>query len=299
MRIDTIHAFCQSLLRRFPLEAGISPHFRLIEERDALISLREKSKEVVLSRIYDEAPGMRDAVDALAAELSADDLDRLVRQLDGARERTEALLTQDIEALIAQQRRVLGAVQTAEDIWRDALSGGAWADLRRVLTTIAEQGPPTARIRALALLDWLADDYEGQRRDWPVWSRSFFKADGDPLARVTIVGKKLDAERPDLWPVIEAEQARLSALEDAFAAERLADLSAAFLRLALPVLRRQARRRQVEGLMDYGDLILRSNELLRDPGAAWVLFKLDHGSIIFCWMRCRIRRPRNGPSPAA
>ncbi len=35
MRIDTIHAFCQSLLRRFPLEAGISPHFRLIEERDA------------------------------------------------------------------------------------------------------------------------------------------------------------------------------------------------------------------------------------------------------------------------
>ncbi len=29
MRIGTIHAFCQSLLRRFPLEAAVSPHFRL------------------------------------------------------------------------------------------------------------------------------------------------------------------------------------------------------------------------------------------------------------------------------
>ncbi|MCB8874972.1 double-strand break repair helicase AddA [Acidisoma silvae] len=276
MRIDTIHAFCQSLLRRFPLEAGISPHFRLVEERDALISLREE-QELVLSRIHDDAPGMRDAVDALAAELSADDLDGLLRKLDGARERTEALLALDTEALIASQRRVLGAVRSAEAIWQDALSGGAASELRRVLFTIAEQGPPTVRIRALALLDWLADDEDSRRRDWTVWSRSFFKADGGPLARSTLVGKKLDADRPDLWPVIEAEQARLTAIEDAFAADRLADLSASFLRLALPVLRNQARRRQVEGLMDYGDLIIRSNELLRDPGAAWVLFKLDHG----------------------
>src|SRR5215469_10824016 len=35
MRIGTIHAFCQSLLRRFPLEAALSPHFRLVDDRDA------------------------------------------------------------------------------------------------------------------------------------------------------------------------------------------------------------------------------------------------------------------------
>ena len=35
MRIGTIHAFCQSLLRRFPLEAALSPHFRLVEDADA------------------------------------------------------------------------------------------------------------------------------------------------------------------------------------------------------------------------------------------------------------------------
>ncbi len=35
MRIGTIHAFSQSLLRRFPLEAAISPHFQLVDDRDA------------------------------------------------------------------------------------------------------------------------------------------------------------------------------------------------------------------------------------------------------------------------
>ena len=32
MQIKTIHAFCQSLLRRFPLEASIAPHFKLMDE---------------------------------------------------------------------------------------------------------------------------------------------------------------------------------------------------------------------------------------------------------------------------
>ncbi|MDP6173707.1 MAG: UvrD-helicase domain-containing protein, partial [Rhodospirillales bacterium] len=44
MNIQTIHAFCQSLLGRFPLEANVPPHFALMDERDAeemLISARE------------------------------------------------------------------------------------------------------------------------------------------------------------------------------------------------------------------------------------------------------------------
>ncbi|MDA0260841.1 MAG: UvrD-helicase domain-containing protein, partial [Proteobacteria bacterium] len=36
LRIQTIHAFCQSLLARFPIEAGVSPHFSVMEERSAI-----------------------------------------------------------------------------------------------------------------------------------------------------------------------------------------------------------------------------------------------------------------------
>ena len=45
MVIETIHAFCQSLLRRFPLEAGVVPHFELMDERamrELLVTVREE-----------------------------------------------------------------------------------------------------------------------------------------------------------------------------------------------------------------------------------------------------------------
>ena len=48
--IMTLHGFCQSLLRRFPLEAGVPPHFDVIEPRTAADLMREAQEEVLASR---------------------------------------------------------------------------------------------------------------------------------------------------------------------------------------------------------------------------------------------------------
>jgi ATP-dependent helicase/nuclease subunit A len=280
MRIDTIHAFCQSLLRRFPLEAGISPHFRLIEDRDAIIGLREE-QEAILSRVNDGpeagATELAAAVNTLAVQIGTEELDRLLGQIDQARDRADVLLATDTAALAAAQRRAVGAQRTEAELWTAALADGDQERLCAAWAVIAERGPPGAAARALAMLDWLAGPDEIRRKTWHLWVEGLLTDKGEPRARSGLIGKKLDAIEPDLWPVIEAEQTRVVALTDAFAADRLAALSAALLRLAIPVLRRQAQRRQLEGLMDYGDLIRHSNKLLHDPGAAWVLFKLDHG----------------------
>jgi ATP-dependent exoDNAse (exonuclease V) beta subunit len=41
MKIQTIHGFCQSVLGRFPLEAGIPPHFRILDDIQAEETLFE------------------------------------------------------------------------------------------------------------------------------------------------------------------------------------------------------------------------------------------------------------------
>ena len=46
--IETIHAFCQSLLRRFPIEAGVAPHFEVMDERSAAEALAA-ARETVLA----------------------------------------------------------------------------------------------------------------------------------------------------------------------------------------------------------------------------------------------------------
>lgn len=46
MKIQTIHGFCQSVLSRFPLEAGISPHFRILDDFQAEEMLLEAQHAV-------------------------------------------------------------------------------------------------------------------------------------------------------------------------------------------------------------------------------------------------------------
>ena len=48
LKIQTIHSFCQSVLSRFPLEAGIAPGFRVLDEETAnrlVIEARERVLE--------------------------------------------------------------------------------------------------------------------------------------------------------------------------------------------------------------------------------------------------------------
>ena len=82
---------------------------------------------------------------------------------------------------------------------------------------------------------------------------------------------------PDLAQVFLAEAERILALIDDCRALAMAELSAALLVLAAPVLRAYAAHKQDSGLVDYDDLIGRTSQLLVDPGAAWVLYKLDGG----------------------
>ena len=41
IKIQTLHAFCEDVLRAFPLEAGLSPGFQALEEAEALSLKRE------------------------------------------------------------------------------------------------------------------------------------------------------------------------------------------------------------------------------------------------------------------
>src|SRR5205823_4090799 len=49
VKIATIHAFCQALLRRFPLEADVSPEFAVLDERGAREALLEAAESVIVA----------------------------------------------------------------------------------------------------------------------------------------------------------------------------------------------------------------------------------------------------------
>ena len=116
MKIMTIHAFCQSLLRRFPLEAEVAPHFTLIEERDAAALLGEARDEMLNAARSDADGALRKALDAVVARMLEGRLNDLMRELFSRRARFERLIeSAEMPAIRSALRRVLhvGADETS------------------------------------------------------------------------------------------------------------------------------------------------------------------------------------------
>ena len=274
MRIGTIYAFCQSLLRRFPLEAALSPHFELADERDSADALIE-ARERMLARAA--SPDLRAALAAIAGLSTAGQFGKLVTALQSERDRLQQARMLGDELIVAQ-RRALGVTAASEgEIIEDAVRWAGEATLRAAAADVQQHGSPAAQARAAELLGWLGLDGEQRRENWAAWCELFLTKEGKGRAVSTFANDKLAKVRSDLPSVFEAEVERVLAVEGARRAIRMAEVSHALVALAGPVLDGYAQRKEESGLLDYDDLIARTRHLLIDPGAAWVLYKLDGG----------------------
>jgi ATP-dependent helicase/nuclease subunit A len=274
MRIGTIHAFSQSLLRRFPLEAAISPHFQLVDDRDADDALTEAREDMLTSA---GTPVMQHALRTLAGLCSAEAFGGHVKTLQSDRGRLQAAL-QLGEELERAQRRVLGVTaQSEEALIANAVQWLGESALRDAARTVFTSGSKTVSDRAAGIVDWLAQQTDRRAENWTDWCGLFLNAAGEPRGDTALVNKVLLTAQPDLLDRYQEEAARILAVEDGRRAIRLAAVSGALALLAGPVARGYAQRKDEAGWLDYDDLIDRTRTLLFDPGAAWVLYKLDGG----------------------
>ncbi len=274
MRIGTIHAFCQSLLRRFPLEASLSPHFRLMDDPDAADAMTEAREDMLAGAT---SATMQHALALLAGLASADQFGRHVVALQADRRRLQDALALGPD-LIAAQRRALGITASTDG---DILDNGVnWQEerrLRQAATFVLDNGSPSVAARAERILGWLGLDTETRVEVWDNWREEFHTKAGEARAASGFVNQKLAKAHPTLADPFLAEADRIAAVEDSRRALQVAAVSQALVTLAAPMLAAYDTRKSNAGLLDYDDLIGRASNLLVDPGAAWVLYKLDGG----------------------
>jgi ATP-dependent helicase/nuclease subunit A len=273
-RIGTIHAFCQSLLRRFPLEAQLTPHFGLLAEADADLAVRAAQEEVLAGA---HGIARRAALQALAGTISLDQFGALAAALRRDPERLRQALRGGPEALQAALTRALGGAPDDASALAAAVAWAEHAALHVACTALARLGSAKVAERAERLLAWLGLAPAERAENWAQWCGEFLLGDGAPRGPAALINPKLAADRPDLAAALAAEQQRILDVEDARRAPLVAAFSAALAGLAHPVAEAFASRKQRSGLLDFDDLIARTGTLLVDPGAAWVLYKLDGG----------------------
>jgi ATP-dependent helicase/nuclease subunit A len=281
MKILTLHAFCQSLLRRFPIEAGIAPHFEVLEERGAV----ELLAEARAAMLAEAASGARPELGAALAEVTrylpeegfADLLGTLV--LERTRLRRLELAGDGFQRFTARLHRELGVPVGASE---DAIIAAACAEtafdgagLCRAVAALSASAARTDRDRAAAIASWLADA-AGRSAGFAAYREAFLTREGARLARLAT--KAVARTAPAILATLEAEAERVIAVAAACSACALLGASAAMARLADALLGHYEREKALHSALDYDDLILKTCDLVERPGvAAWVLFKLDGG----------------------
>ncbi|WP_458095838.1 double-strand break repair helicase AddA [Roseomonas sp. WA12] len=259
MRIATIHAFCQSLLRSFPLEARLPPAFTLLEDGDSATLLAEAREAALAGRAIPD-----EALAGLARLVSADSLAKALRELVGKRERLRPLLERT-DGHAAALRECLEIPDGESEDTLPALVVTPPDSFREALATLSQHKNKGPRDAAATLLAILSEPEEARASRWASWQMALFTQKNERRAALA----KEEA--------LAQEMARVEAILARWNAHRLLGATGSLLAAARPVLDDYRARKQRRGALDFDDLIHRAQALLLDPGSAWVLFKLDGG----------------------
>lgn len=283
LKIQTIHAFCESVLHQFPLEANIAAHFEMLDPQMERALFAAARRDMIAGAGGGERAGLAEAfatvlehggetgLDALLAEIVArrDGLRGFIGEIGGTATGFQPLFDEfgfsadESEAKIAAAAWPLPGFEPAFLAALDAACTEAGAARAReslvegALAGFAEPDP----VRRLALLQgaFLSGKGEAYKPDW-------------------LFAKALLARLPGLAErYLDAVAAILQA-SDRLALYRMLKATRAALTVADWLIARYEQLKRGRGLLDFNDLITRTVGLLMRPDAgAWVQFKLDQG----------------------
>lgn len=281
MKIATIHAFCQSLLRRFPLEAGIAPHFEVMDERSAGEILAEAREAILAVARSGEDETLAKALEEVSRYLPEEGFAELLTLLTLERARLERVARGDDghSHFLARLHALLGVPVGARvaAILADACAEAAFDGpaLRRAAEALLQSEAVSDRHRGARIAAWLAS--AGDRvAGFADYAEAYITDRG--TIRDRLLTKKTATAAPAVAAALLAEAERILKVLAARGACALLHATAAVVRLADGLLAEYEARKALHARLDYDDLILKTCELLRRPGvAAWVLFKLDGG----------------------
>jgi ATP-dependent helicase/nuclease subunit A len=283
LKIQTIHAFCESVLHQFPLEANIAAHFEMLDPQMEQALFAAAKRDMIAGAGDGDRAELTEAfatvlerggetgLDALLAEIVSkrDGLRDFIGQIGGDGTGFRALFDEfgfapdETEASIAASVWPLPGF--APDYFSAFVHHAEATDARAVLNNIVPHAAAgfteTDPVRRLSLV-----------------AKGFLKADGDPYDPAKAFKKALLGRMPDLPECYLAAAKAILKTSDRLALYRMLEATRAALTIADWLIARYEQLKRGRGLLDFNDLITRTVNLLKRPDAgAWVQFKLDQG----------------------
>ena len=285
LKVQTIHAFCERLLQRFPLEAGVPPGFTILDDEHGRTLMREAIDHALDAAAETVGSPLHAALQTVIVHAVDERFDHLLEAMINERDWSDAV----------PPTMPLGPASfaDAEASCRAALGIRKGVTLDGVLSEIAQLLPGGILQRAITVLGGgtktdcecaevlksCMDAAPNAMAD--TLGRFFLTGKGEP--RKSLITKKLGDSHPDIRDALTRAQNRFVVLDAERRALTAAEATIALLRLADVARTDYAERKARRAALDYDDLITKAAALLagqgdNPPGAAqWVHYKLDEG----------------------
>ena len=275
MKIQTIHSFCQDLLSRFPLEAGVPPYFEVIETAEQNDILKQIRRQIIVEAQTRPESKTARYMHYITANMKESAFSDTLNDIIEKREKLQSIFSHyaDFAAFEDVLAQKLGADKNKllADIYRDFKDSlGA---LPAVITDTFRHGSST-EIKAADILQKIADGACGAQ-EFEDLKKAFLNNKNELKLSGNATTKKYN---PNIAEQTQILADIINETQQKIVRQKLFFSSQAIFGLAYELFEKYAEYKKARAKLDFSDLIFAASKLLSTSiNTAWVLYKLDGG----------------------
>ncbi len=283
LKIQTIHAFCESVLHQFPLEANIAAHFEMLDPQMERALLAAARRDMITGAGGPENAELAEAFATVlerGGEKGLDDLlAEIMRKRDGLRAFIDATggdgrgfapLFDEFGFTPEESAETVAAA-----VW--PLPGFEPDYFKAVHGVSTRLGAARAQDYLMSQAEPAYVEADPVRR-LALLKKAFLGGKGEPYKPDWLFSKALVSALPDLPDRYLAAAGEVMRISDRLALFRMLEGTRAALAIADWLIARYEQLKRGRGFLDFNDLITRTAGLLaRTDAGPWVRFKLDQG----------------------
>lgn len=268
IKAQTIHSFCQSLIKIFPFESNIRPTFEILEEKQQTLLIKKSQDEIF--RNSDE--NLQKLITAISYKVGEEDIFKLIKNILDKKETLSILKDnfenfEDIKSAIS---KIVGVKnnKNEEDLFLDLIKLIDETELIKIAEIFTNSKTKSPKEWAQNIWHFL----HNKNSKNIVTLKLAFLTDKESL-------RKLPKEfiEDDFICSMQKKYSDICLdFEENINSYKIACDSILLLDLSYKIIDKYNALKKQQGLVDYNDLITLTNQLLENPDFSdWVKMKMD------------------------
>lgn len=270
IKVQTIHSFCQTLIKIFPFESKVKPNFEVLESNQEKLLLKQAQKEVLKKAQGNEF--LQNLIAEINSKLHDESLSDLISELLRKKESLTILKENffGIENVVSEifKKFSVSKNENSSEIIAEFLEKLDQQKVLYLASTLEGSGSSKNEDVAIAIKDFLKNP---NPENFLNYKFAFFTKDDEPRK---IYGKA--AANHEFLDIMAAQRDLISVFCDKLNSLKIAKNTTLLLHFIDQILENYSQLKKQNSFLDYNDLIIETNKLLANPDfSEWVKMKMD------------------------